>query len=149
MPMNKKLMMIGTAGVSAVVFQRKTSMALLGKILFFLPQEIFARFRKKTELFIDGLSIFNGLRQFTSMAVYSILPWILWAGFLYFSLLAFDLHLPLYGILFITTIIHLGILIPSMQKKCSQPQRHVLTRVKLSVAGNVILYHQRTTLTIV
>ncbi len=104
---------LGVITVFGLIVSTRSSNAVIGKIFFFLSPTTLKKLNDKIELFSAGLRVFDGVSQIVRMVVYSILPWLLWIGFLHFALLAFDLPLPLNGLLLMTALLHLGILIPS------------------------------------
>lgn len=104
---------IGVATVFGFIISTRSSSVVIGKIFFFLSPVAVKKLNNKIELFSAGLRVFDGASQIIRMTVYSILTWVIWIGFLYFALLAFDLQLSLSGLLLMTALLHLGILIPS------------------------------------
>jgi hypothetical protein len=103
----------GVIIVVGLIVSTRSSTALVGKIFFFLSPAAVTNLQNKLELFTAGLRVFGRVSQAIRVAVYSIVPWVLWVAFLHFALLAFDLRLPISGLLLMTALLHLGILIPS------------------------------------
>jgi uncharacterized protein (TIRG00374 family) len=62
---------------------------------------------------LEGLKVFDGIQNSLVILGLSLASWLIWIGFLKISLLIFDIHLPLWGTILLTSIINLGVLIPS------------------------------------
>jgi hypothetical protein len=86
---------------------------LLQYILFWLSENILYKIFSLFHHFIKGLEILHNIQEFLKVGLLSILIWIIEAGMYYFTIISFDIKLPLLGVILLMVIANLGIMLPS------------------------------------
>jgi len=91
----------GSLGVISLVlfilkFKSTRSLWVSKKIFPFLPDKITIWILKLLQSFIDGLNILEKPKYLLCVILYSLLVWIISGMVIYYSLLAFNIYLPLY-----------------------------------------------------
>jgi len=88
-------------------------MALFRLILKPLPQKIHERILHIIKSFVSGLQILHDAKNIIIASFLSLLVWTTAALSVYFLILAFDFHLPVYSAFFLQIILCLGVALPS------------------------------------
>ncbi len=96
-----------------LIFYRKTTMKVVRKILKIFPEKIASKLAKLINSFITGLEIMKKPRYMFMAFLFSLMSWTANASVFYFVGQAMGIEITLAGGIFTTTVISLGISIPS------------------------------------
>ncbi len=100
-------------GVLTFVFAPSYRDRMLSAVISRLPARLSERFEPMVHAFVDGLSIVRRRNDLLSVALSSILVWLLEASVYLLVAQAFHMDISLFGILMITAVANLATLIPS------------------------------------
>jgi len=136
-----------TALVLVAVIWGSKALELANRGLGFLPGAVRKSFFEKGELFLSGLRILANPVAFVRIIGWTIVVWASWVLGLYCALRSMSISVPLFGLIFLTATLNLGVLVPSspgfvgtFQYVCVTSLA-VLSVERAAAAGFSVLFH--------
>jgi len=87
--------------------------AIIDRILFFLPERISKTALNLITSFTEGVHFFKGFRRVSLIILYSIVIWAAAITAVFMAALSFDVYLPIVASMFVTVMIVFGVMLPS------------------------------------
>lgn len=77
------------------------------------PTKFSDNFERIGRSFLSGIALIKSLRQAIWVVLLMVLTWTLWTAILYFGMKAFGLDLPVTAAIFVSVVVHIGVMVPS------------------------------------
>ena len=109
------LVAVAGATVFLLLVKLKTSwaLAIVGWFSRPLPRRLASKLSDLVQAFADGVAGLRGARQHSELALSTVLSWVVLLVGYWLQLRAFDIHVPFYFIFFMTSMVALGVVVPT------------------------------------
>jgi glycosyltransferase 2 family protein len=105
--------LVALVGLVGLIWQKELTLKLVGMLLHFVPAGIRGRVLGWLGAFVSGLAVFRSPFLLLASTALSVVIWFGYGLTLYFTWLAFDLHLPVSAAFVVLLMLTVGITLPS------------------------------------